>query len=289
MNTPSWDLPIETDKEGKRRNIPRLDFELSGKTFYLIMDEGIEYVVSFASGETLFFGEHGEEFKSYSYKAMRANEFVWFAHFMHEKNKCVSLILDTKNSLVTILEAKVGEYKSRPSLVSHEFKFGAIKLPGEDLPKLRHGFTDDLIGKAIAWKYSTEVIITHIYKTAHSIRSSLYNQPEPSLEATDEQREEIKNRAERWGATFFEEPARYVKINSDLYLVTFIENNRNRVNAPEGGGDMAILVDTNRVHDVGRTFGAAPDGNHNFGLITATGKFVENDDPMITVESAYWL
>ena len=218
---------------------------------------------------------------------MRANEYVWFAHFMYEKDTCLSVVIDTENNLVTILKAQVGKFKNRPSLVSHKFSFGMIKVENEQT--LRHGFTDDLVGKAIAWRYSTEVVLTHIYKTAHSIRSSLYNQPLLSENATKEQIEEVKNRAERWGATFFEEPARYVKIGKDLYLVTFIENNRNRVNAPEGGGDMAILVDTNRVHDVGRVFGAAPDGNHNFGLLTATGKFVDNDDPMFTADSPYWL
>lgn len=283
MEKPSWDLPIETEKEGKRRNIPVLNFELTGKEFSLIMDEGETFALSFISDEKLSFD--GNE---YSYKCMRANEFVWFVHFMQKKDMCSSLVLDTKNNLVTILNATVGSYKNRPSLVKHEFSFGAIDN-GEALQTLRHGFTDELIGKAIAWKYSTEVVLTHIYKTAHSIRSSLYNQPELSENATKEQHEEVKNRAERWGATFFEEPARYVKINSDLYLVTFIENNRNRVNAPEGGGDMAILVDTKRVHDVGRIFGAAPDGNHNFGLLTATGKFVDNDDPMFTAYSPYWL
>ena len=46
MERPSWDLPIETEKEGKRRNIPKLDFELSGKTFYLIMNESVYQIFS---------------------------------------------------------------------------------------------------------------------------------------------------------------------------------------------------------------------------------------------------
>ena len=136
MDRPIWDLPIETEKEGKRRNIPVLDYELCGKTFYLIMDEGEEYVAFFKNKEELLFSAHGEDMKSFSYKAMRANEFVWFAHFMQEKNMCTSLVLDTQNNLVTILNATVGSYKYRPALVKHEFFFGAIKLPGEDLPKL---------------------------------------------------------------------------------------------------------------------------------------------------------
>ena len=289
MERPAWDRPLVTAKDGKRRNIPVLDYELAGETFYLVMDEGHEAVVSFPSGETLLYAEHGEALTPYPYKAQRANEFVWFVHFMRTDRTCFSLVIDRKNQLVTALEATVGYYPKRPTVVHHTYHFGAIKLPGEDLPVMRHGFTDELAGKRIAWRYSTEVVITHIYKTAYSIRSSLANMQPLSDEATPEQREEVANRAARWGATFFEEPARYVKINDGLYLMAFIEENRNRVNAPEGGGDMVLLIDTVRVHDVGRTYGAHPDGTGNMGLITAHGKFVDNDDPMLDADSPYWV
>ena len=92
-----------------------------------------------------------------------------------------------------------------------------------------------------------------------------------------------------WGSVFFEEPARFVKINENLIMVAFTEHNRNRVDRTQGRGDLIVLVDTDRVHDVGRTYGMQPDGTGKMGLITASGRFVDSDDPMDTDPSPYWI
>ena len=284
-----WDLPIETEKEGRQRNIPRKNYRLVGQTFRLALDFGEKYVLSLLDENTVLWGELGTAPCAYDYLCMRANEFVWMVTFMEDSKTNTTVVIDTLNNLTTVVWARGGVNKKTPELVMHEFQFGAIEKPGVEVGTQRHGFTDVLVGRKIAWHYSPVVNITHIYHTAYSIRSSM-NEQEPLPDtATPEQRFEVEEREQRWGAVFFEEPARYVKINENLIMVAFTEHNRNRVERGQGRGDLIVLVDTDRVHDVGRTYGMQPDGTGKMGLITASGWFVDSDDPMDTAESPYWI
>jgi len=284
-----WDLPIETEKEGRQRNIPPRNYKLVGKTFKLAMDLGDTYSLTILDETTVLWGELGGQPGLYDYLCMRANEFVWMVTFMSDAKTNTTVVLDTLNSLVTVVDASVGKNRHRPQVVMHDIQFGAIFVAGQELPELRHGRTDALVGRKIAWKYSPVVNITHIYQTPFSIRSSL-NDMEPLPDtATPEQRKECEERTERWGRVFFEEPCTYVKINENLIMVAFREENRNRVDPTQGGGDLLVLVDTDRVHDVGRTYCMGPDGNGHMGLITASGRFVESEDPMQAADSAFWL
>ena len=87
----------------------------------------------------------------------------------------------------------------------------------------------------------------------------------------------------------FDEPCSYVKINETLYLAAFVEVNRYRVDPEQGGGDLLVLIDTDRVHDVGRIFCMGADGKPRLNLLTAHGRFVNTPDELETAENPYWL
>jgi hypothetical protein len=286
---PEWDLPIETTKTGMQRNIPRRNYELAGKSYRLAMDNGDSYTLHLVDGETAYWGMVGQTVTAQHYLCMRANAFVWMVTFMDGAFSCVTVVLDTLNQLTTVLFASVCDYANKPRLVSHRFAFGAIEEPGKPLPAKRHHYTAALAGKKIAWVYSPVVTITHIYHTPFSMRSSLKDmQPLPAT-ATEEQRNECENRAARWGRVLFDEPCSYVKINENLVLATFIEINRYRVDPDQGGGDLLVLIDTDRVHDVGRIFSLGAEGKPRLGLLTAHGRFVDTPDEMETAENPYWI
>ena len=284
-----WDLPIEVEEGGKQRNIPRTNYRLVGQTFRLALDWGDTYTLVISDKSTVLWGELGHALSSYDYLCMRANEFVWMVTFMVDDMTNVTVILDTLNNLTTVVTASVGQNKHRPNVVMHDIQFGAIVSPDIEPSVRRHGRSADLVGKKIAWKYSPVVTVTHIYHTPFSIRSSVHDMEPLPETATPEQIAECASREERWGRVPFEEPCTYVKINETLYMVTFREENRNRVDPAQGGGDLLLLIDTERVHDVGRGFMMGPDGKGTFNLITAKGRYVDSDDPLDTSESPYWI
>ncbi len=283
-----WNQPIRTEDFGLRHNIPVVSYDLVGDAFNLALDDGCEYLLDVVSSEMLQWGPQGEEMEAFRYLCIRANESVWLVNFINNHHNCVSIVLDLENSLTTMVVSETGAYPKRPKLLRHEYLFGAIRRDGEPLNAIRHCFTDDLVGKKIAWDYSDVLTITHIFHTANSIRSSLKNMRPLPPGASPEQIENCADRSRRWGALLFEERARYVKISDTLYLVTFVEDNRNRLNPATGGGDLLLLVDTKRVRDVGRGFGIEPNGPV-MRLVNCQGRWIEEHDEMVDIPSPYWI
>ncbi len=289
MSEKTWDLPMIPDDTPLQRNVAVRNYELAGRTFSLVLDSGERRTLTVEDRDHVLWALDNDPPVRAEYLCMRADEWVWMLTFNESFSVNVVVVIDTKNDLTTVLWTAGGLHPARPKLATHTFVFGAIEREGRPLPMKRHHFTADLAGKKIAWEYSTTVTITHIYHDANTIRSSL-NEMRPLPDwATPEQVREAENRAERWGSIFFEEPCSYVKLGDHLYLMTFIETNRNRVDPNEGGGDLLAIIDTQTVHDVGRTFGVGPDGRANFGLLTAKGRFVDSDDPLNDAPSPYYI
>ena len=68
--------------------------------------------------------------------------------------------------------------------------------------------------------------------------------------------------ADGWATNPYDEKAVYVKVRDGLYVVSFTEQNyskRGRI-----GNSLLFLMDTDRLHDVGRSFGHAG----QFGAVT---------------------
>jgi uncharacterized protein len=281
-----------SEADGKQRFILPLDYSLAGRNFHLVLDNGEEYVASFLDGTTVAWARRGDELAWCAYKCARADEQTYFVSFLVREGDhlaCVSLVLDTAGSLVTLVKARVGEYPARPRLTTNQVYFGAIKVPGQPLPALRHGYSADLVGQKVAWRYSPAVRLTHIYLSERYMRSSLANMPPFDEQTTDEQKREIADRAQRWREIFFEEPCYTIKIRPHLYLVCMIEDFRNRMNPAAGGGDMLYVFNTVLMQDFIRSFSVDPGQPPDVRLFSALGEFIDEPDEMAAQPSPYHL
>jgi len=274
----------ETEPAGRMRYLVKPATGIEGKVYHLVMDDSSEFVLRFTSDDTLLIAERGEPYQTYGCKCLHIDERAWFVSFMRVDGVCVTLLLDEEQSLATIIYASVTP--KVPGLVRHETVFGAIKQAGSPLPFIRHGYTSELVGSKIAWRYSPVVTLTHCYIDESHMRNSLKNMAPLPQDATQEQKAEVESRAERWGRLFFEEPASYIRINPHLYVVTMIEANRHRIDPTQGGGDMVFAINTRRMRYYGRGFSTGS-GVPRMTLMSARGDWIDLPDEVETCQSPY--
>jgi hypothetical protein len=263
------------------------NYELAGKEYKLVMDYSDDYRVRVIDGHYLEWAGDGEAPQQYYYECNKADETTYFVNFEltgSSPRKGYTLIVDLEQRLVTLVKTRTRFNKRSPNLVDSDFDFGVIALEGYPLPRLRHGYTADLVGKRIKWVYSPDFAIIHIYYHPHYVRAAF--PPEsidfalPTQEAKD-----------LWAKNVYDEKATYIKIKKNMYVVELIEQNM-----AKGGGtgnSLLFLMDTKRVHDVGRSFGYTPDPQKPGQLIAenylfaAYGDFVESDGKIEEAKSIY--
>ncbi|MBP0986108.1 MAG: MoaF N-terminal domain-containing protein, partial [Oscillospiraceae bacterium] len=136
---------IVPDKhEGMSIFRPPLCFELAGKSFELVMDDGNDKNLIIESGKKLRFGEPGSE-KEYEYDCIKMDDQVFFINFEErpfpEPRYGITVILDEREGLVTVCYATLGLNPKLPRMPSTEMVFGAVKQPDGRVPTLRHGYT----------------------------------------------------------------------------------------------------------------------------------------------------
>ncbi|MBR6406478.1 MAG: NAD(P)H-binding protein [Lachnospiraceae bacterium] len=244
--------------------------ELAGKSFYLILDDGAEGTMSFLTGESLSWAPLGESPVNYRYDCLKVDEDTYLVNYEvvgARPRKGVSIVYDLEQDLVTVVRAFQGTSKRFPTLVTNDIVFGAIKRDGRELPKKRHGFTSDLVGSRITWRYNSGPrAITHVYYDANYIRTPLPDADDHSFFA------------EMMREHPYDERCYYVKIKKNIYLISFLEQNatfRGRT-----GNNMLCLMDISRLHDVGRSFGLGGTGapeNYMFAAIGAWDEAEEED------------
>jgi hypothetical protein len=282
---------MEELTRGVFRNIPfegnsqyrgGLCYELSGQNFHLVMDDGHDYLIQFVSGETLMWSQDSGSFRWESYECLKVDEETYFVN-LELKNMpyrySIALILDTAQSLVTISIANQGHHPKLPEMINTRFIFGAIKIDGQPLPKKRHGYTNDMTGKRIFWRYSPIFAITHVYYNPFYYRISRLDSPEWERrpKPTPEQLAEMQE----WPT---DEPSTYIKIKDNIYLFSFIEDSYIRKRGR--GYNLQICMDIDRLHDVGKSFGINPNGPENY-LFVAVGQWEESDGSIESQESKY--
>ena len=132
------------------------------------------------------------------------------------------VVADTNTGLVTLTDAHIGN-GYEPREVAREFFFG--KIAGDyNYPEELHGFTSDLVGKAIWWTYKEPMPpIKHIYSCEY-----YYTYVMASGERC-------------WMAS---NPADFIRINDHLYIFTFVEERQTGVQG-------FFLINMNTLHDVG--------------------------------------
>lgn len=249
-------------------------YELAGSSFYLVMDNGMEGLLTFHTGEVLSWAPLGKSATYERYECLKADEDTYFVNvevFDAKPRTGVTVILDVEQSLTTVVVAHTDTNPRFPGLVTNEFIFGAIKVPGKPLPKKRHGFTSDLVGLRACWQYNPEFSVTHVYYNANYIRATLGRSTEIL--------------AGSGGEFPYEEPCYYVKLKERLYIVSFLESNmtfRGLI-----GDNVLVVVDTARMHDVGRSFGLNQQHLPENYMLSAIGCWMESDGSIESQPSKY--
>lgn len=217
--------------------MPPFSGQLAGKKITLLFGDGKSYRYHFTDIHQLNWSSGSGEGKEEYYEALQApgEEEIFFVQFYCKKSvppTAHTLVLDFKTGLVTLCIAKAG-VKPAAREISREFLFGIME-GYEDLGE-RHGFTEDLVGKAIYWTYHEreEAKIKHVY-TAPLYYTYIMSDKDGNC----------------WVAS---NPADYVKINDHMYVFSFVEER-------QAGTQGFFLINMDTLHDVGAFFGIQAHG-----------------------------
>ena len=214
---------------------------LAGKTLTIRYDRGPVIEYNFEEIQSLRWRKQGAGgWTTARYESWEsAPGLIMFAHLLagEPNHDCHVVVADFDNALASCLHGTMGSpYIGNEAQV--ENLFGGIEMNrGVTPPKYaRHQFTDELVGHALTWNYSTETGLTsmHLYTTPHSLSWIIFgNDGAGGLE---------------WSG-----PAAYVKIREGIYLGYWLEEACN-------GTLGTILVNMNTMHDCGAGYHGGPDG-----------------------------
>ena len=270
------ELPKPKTYEGMSQYRPPLCFELVGKRFELVMDDGFEYVLDFACRKTLKYGICGSEPAEYAYDCLKADDDTYFVNFEvtgASPRASLSFVLDMEQSLVTQNYCTVGQNPRWPKMPKPVITFGAIRKEDGTIPHIRHGYTEDLVGRSIKWSYGTLEVV-HVYSSERYYRLTIPRERMEKLKTEDPERYEELSR--RNGQTLYEEPGDYIKIKEGIYV--FNANEEMACRERGQGNNLFFLMNLNRMHDVGRSFGHNGEGepeNYTYG---AFGEYYDTSD-----------
>ena len=245
---------------------PPLVFELTGRAFTLVFDDGYDRLLTFRDRQTLSFGVAGEE-KDYAYECLKIADRCYFVNFEDPALRPglgITLVLDLEQDLVTMALAHLYTNPKIPGMPTMDFEFGGIQREDGTVPKMRHGYTTDLVGKSVSWNYGY-FDIAHVYATEHYYRVSFTPR---GLARAYRGRPELRKPAARKPSEqdVYEDYFTPIKIREHIYLVGLLETVKARQQG--NGNSILALIDLEEMHDVGRSFGSnreGGNGNNTFG------------------------
>lgn len=272
------------------------NYELAGKNFHLVMDDGSELSLIFMDGENLQWAEKGKPYVWESYECLKADDTTYFVHVSPAKDAGkvqYCLIIDLLQDLVTQVKTIEHDIPEYPRLMRVLTLFGAIKVPGHPLPEKRHFFNNTMAGRRITWHYNPGFSMQHIYFKPTFYRLPQYNVEgiNRAYEMTTDPEEKARrkvyvDRFERCMKTypFCEEPCFHITINDHLNLFAFCEENENVYDPLHlvGGGGIILLQDIDRLTDVGLSYTAG-----EYYMITAYGVESFVPDEVESLEAPY--
>ena len=260
------------------------NYELVGRKFEFIMDDGIDYTLNFIDKTTLEWNFENEKPKKESgYLCSKADNTTYLVSFELgdvEKRTNHTWVIDLENWLVTRVLAVIGEHPKFEYLITPKYEFGAIKREGVDYTIYpRHGFTEDMVGNIVQWFYGSDMTTVHVYYCTDYYRityppekaaSRVFNETLAKLPSSDE-------------------PSAYIKIKEGMYLLSITEFNAEKLIGDTGAfpfrsNTMTFLQNYKRVYLVGRAFGTTMfDGAINPLHITfsAFGKILQPTEEYI--------
>ncbi len=274
----------------RKKYVSEFNYELAGRTFHLIMDDGYQYLAQFLTGEIMAWAVQGESLKWEKYNCLKADDTTYFVVselYGRPLRTCMTLVIDLENSLVTMQVAKQGGVPGRPRMVQADIIFGAISMPGQEIPMKRHSYTSDLVGKKITWTYSSGFVNAHIFVSEMYYRAWAFERPPISKDATPEQIAQKKAGEERESKWLYEEPFRCVKIKDQMYLGSGIEENMNKLDNSIGGNNLVFLANMKDGYDVGRTFCLNSKQEPESGLFSSHGVYCKEDIEVEHLPSPY--
>ena len=247
--------------EGLSQYRQPLCHELTGKFFKICLDSKKTCSILLKDDTKLVFFDDILSPKTCSYECLKCVEGIYLIHFVPDDNsprKAVTIVLDNKNSLATVNFAVQGNDTSFPALVERKIHFGYIETKESTPNKKRHSYTEDLVGKKIEYTYNPMFSIIHIYHSKNTCRA-----------ATPSSMKE-RNMFSIGGNKKFEEPCVYIKIDEDIYVFSWIEENLRT------GTQGFMLMNTKRLTDVGVFFGTNPQDNPESYTVSAYGRFIND-------------
>ena len=218
-----------------------------GKALTFRGDDGLAVEMRFKSITELEYRMDGAgEWRLEQYRATELDEdFIVFAFYRSGSNPPAHFVFafDFQNGLATCISSKMGTKYDLHDPEPH-YHFGVIEMDGlTPLRVFRHGFTDELLGRAFTQTYSDNMSSIHIYNAPHSYSWTIINNSAPGTPA---------NRA---GGAVWSSPCEYIKFRDDLYCMTWVEQ--------KWSGSMDTLFRNLRTgRDCGFGYGIAHDGEY---------------------------
>ena len=215
------------------------------KTITFRGDSGLSIEMRINSISELEYRIEGEEdWKTEQYRAMELDKDLIILGF-YRSGSCPSkgfvFALDFINGCATCIALKLGTKHSTRD-VDPDYHFGVIETEGVSPVRMfRHGFTNELLGRAFAWIYGDSLSSIHTYNAPHSYSWTIITNDEPGSPA---------NRA---GGYVWSSPCEYIKLRDDVYIMSFVEQKW------DGITDI-FCMNLRIMRDVGFEFGLSLDG-----------------------------
>jgi len=284
MEATKKELPKAKKYEGMSQFRPPLCFELTGKEFELVMDSGYDYELKFTDNEKLTFGILEGEKKEYKYDSLKVDDNTYFVNLEMQADKehtVYTFILDLEQSLATFVTARMFINPRIPKLPYTDIVFGAIRKEDGTIPEIRHGYTSEMREKAILWRYGTFSIV-HVYASERYYRVAM------SPEYLEQRRRENSDAPARITPPdrVYEDKIDCIKIKEGIYILNMIEYMLAQ-GPKKQGNNLLFLMNLNRLHDVGRSYGhndAELPENYTFG---AFGEYYDASDVLALKSTAY--
>ena len=253
---------------------PPLCFELTGRQFTLVFDDGYDRKLVFKDRKTISFGVEGEE-KDFSYDCLKIADRCYFVNFEDPTiipRTGITLVLDLVQDLVTMNQTFVFNNPKIPGMPSDKYTFGAIMREDGTVSEKRHGFTTDLVAKSISWNYGY-FDIAHVYATEHYYRVSFSAR---GLARAYRGRPELRaggsgggRRSGGYTSGVYEDYFTPIRIRDHIYLVGLLETVKAK--SIGNGNSILVLMDLDEMHDAGRSFGSNREGGTGNNTLGAFG------------------
>ena len=230
-------------------------WELEGKSFELVMDDGYDVCLRF-DGRKAFFTREGQgECGPFDYYCFKADDETYFVAFELRREENHVYVLDFAQRLVTRLVCQRGAHPKSPYILDRRYTFGAIRLPGCRLPWRRHCFTSEHFGTAVQWRWSPQLTTKHAYLEAGWYRIT-WDDTGEAADDFDLYMETLPSADER---------AEYVKIKDDMVLFSVTEETQERLLGDSQhfrNNNLTLLQNYDRMYQVGRGYGelVTPEG-----------------------------